>query len=211
MMIESQYPGGIYMKKIITVSRQFGSGGRSIGKAVAQELGFDYYDSELVERVAKETGFDPEYIADAGEYAPGRSMLSYAFTSGAPHGTAGHAGAADYLWAAQCRVILELAEKGNCVIVGRCADYILRERDDCLNVFVYADKKYRADRIVSLYGVRDKSPEKRLDEKDGKRRINYKYFTGREWGVPQNYHVSLDSGYFGQEETAHIIAALAKK
>ena len=197
-------------KKIITVSREFGSGGRSIGKLVAEKLGYDYYDSELVERVAQETGFSADYIADAGEYAPGRSMLSYAFSSGTPH-TGASMNATDYLWATQCRIINELAEKGNCVIVGRCADYILRQREDCLNVFIHADKGYKAKRIVELYGVTDKSPEKRLNEKDGKRKVNYKYFTGREWGIPENYHICLNSGYFGAEVCADIIAELAKK
>ena len=197
-------------KKIITVSREFGSGGRSIGKLVAEKLGYDYYDSELVERVAKETGFSAEYIADAGEYAPGRSMLSYAFSSGTSH-TGASMNATDYLWAAQCRVITEIAEKGNCVIVGRCADYILRNREDCLNVFIHADKDYKAKRIVELYGVTDKSPEKRLNEKDGKRKVNYKYFTGREWGIPENYHICLNSGYFGNDVCADIIADLVKK
>lgn len=197
-------------KKIITISREFGSGGRSIGKLVAEKLGYKYYDSELVERVAKETGFSAEYIADAGEYAPGRSMLSYAFSSGTPH-TGASMNAADYLWATQCRVIMEIAEKGNCVIVGRCADYILRSREDCLNVFIHADKDYKAKRIVELYGVTDKSPEKRLNEKDGKRKVNYKYFTGREWGNPENYHICLNSGYFGNDACADIIADLAKK
>ena len=198
------------MKKIITVSREFGSGGRSIGKLVAEKLGYDYYDSELVERVAQETGFSADYIADAGEYAPGRSMLSYAFSSGTPH-TGASMNATDYLWATQCRIINELAEKGNCVIVGRCADYILRQREDCLNVFIHADKDYKAKRIVELYGVTDKSPEKRLNEKDGKRKVNYKYFTGREWGIPENYHICLNSAYFGAEICAEIIADLAKK
>lgn len=197
-------------KKIITISREFGSGGRSIGKAVAEKLGFDYYDSELAQRVAEETGFSAEYIADAGEYAPGKSMLSYAFSSGTPH-TGTPMNATDYLWAAQCRIIKELAEKGNCVIVGRCADYILRDRDDCLHVFIHADKAYKAKRIVELYGVTDKSPEKRLADKDAKRKVNYKYFTGREWGNIENYHICLNSALFGQDVCADIIADAAKK
>ena len=198
------------MKKIITISRQFGSGGRSIAKAVAEKLGYDYYDSELVERVAKETGFSQEYIADAGEYAPGRSILSYALSNSTPH-SGSVMNATDYLWSTQCRIIMEIADKGNCVIVGRCADYILRNREDCLNVFIYADTAYKAKRIVELYGVTDKSPEKRLADKDGKRRVNYKYFTGREWGEAENYHISLNSAYFGQDKCAEIIADLAKK
>lgn len=197
-------------KKIITVSRQFGSGGRSIGKEIAKKLGYAYYDSELVKKVAEETGFDPSYIADAGEYAPGKSMLSYAFSSAAPHGAGSSMSASDYLWATQSRIIAEIAEKGNCVIVGRCADYILRDRDDCLNIFIHASKKYRAERIVELYGERDKSPEKRLDEKDGKRRVNYKYFTGREWGETENYHISLDSGVIGHDECVDIICKIVE-
>lgn len=197
-------------KKIITVSRQFGSGGRSIGKEIAEKLGFDYYDSELVEKVAKETGFDPSYIADAGEYAPGRSMLSYAFSSAIPHGAGNSMSASDYLWATQSRIITELAEKGNCVIVGRCADYILRDREDCLNIFIHASKEYRAKRIVELYGERDKSPLKRLDEKDTKRRVNYKYFTGREWGVTENYHIALDSGVIGHENCVDIVCDIVE-
>lgn len=199
------------MKKIITVSRQFGSGGRSIAKLVAESLGYDYYDSELVQKVAEETGFDPSYIADAGEYAPGRSILSYALGSMSPHGNANHMNASDYLWSAQCRIINELAEKGNCVIVGRCADFILRDREDCLNVFIHADKDYKAKRIVELYGVRDKSPVKRLEEKDTKRAVNYKYFTGREWGNIENYHISLDSSRLGSELCVKIITEIAKK
>ena len=159
------------MTKIITISREFGSGGRSIGKLVAERLGWEYYNSELVDRVAKETGFDPSYVADAGEYAPGKSMLSYALASSTPRGASGAMNAANYLWAAQCKIIMELAEKGNCVIVGRCADYILRERDDCFNVFVYANEGYKTKRIVELYGETDKAPAKRLAEKDAKRKV----------------------------------------
>ncbi len=199
------------MKKIITVSRQFGSGGRSIAKLVAESLGYDYYDSELVQKVAEETGFDPSYIADAGEYAPGRSILSYALGNMNPHGNANHMNASDYLWVTQCRIINELAEKGNCVIVGRCADFILRDREDCLNVFIHADKNYKAKRIVELYGVRDKSPHKRLEEKDAKRAVNYKYFTGREWGNAQNYHIALDSSKLSNELCVKIITDIAKE
>lgn len=194
-------------KKIITVSRQFGSGGRSIAKAVAKKLGYDYYDSELVLKVAEETGFDPSYIAEAGEYAPGKSMFSYAFSSS--HGAGNATSASDYLWAAQSRIIMDLAQKGNCVIVGRCADYILRNREDCLNVFIHASKEYKAKRIVELYGMTDKSPEKRLDEKDTKRKVNYKYFTGKEWGVTENYHISLDSGVIGHDKCVEIICSVA--
>ena len=106
--------------------------------------------------------------------------------------------------------INDLAEKGNCVIVGRCADYILRKREDCLNVFVLANEDYKAKRIVELYGVRDESPEKRLEEKDARRKVNYKYFTGREWGVASNYHLCLDSGVLGAQKCVDIICEAAE-
>lgn len=99
----------------------------------------------------------------------------------------------------------EVAEKGACVIVGRCADYVLRERKDCLNVFVYADKKLRAERIVKQYGENEVEPEKRLSDKDKKRKLNYKYFTEREWGKRQNYHLSIDSGFLGIDKFVALI------
>ena len=122
--------------KVITVGREFGSGGRSVGKAVAAALGWDYYDQELVRHVAEKTGFAERYIEETGEYSASKSRLAYAFSSvGSPEVMNGLS-ASDYLWTVQRKVILDLAEKGNCVIVGRCADYILEDRDDVLNVFV---------------------------------------------------------------------------
>ncbi len=199
------------MKKVITFSRQFGSGGRSIAREVAERLGYACYNEELVEMVAKETGFDPSYIVDAGEYAPGKSLLSYALSSASTHSGSHNLSASDYLWSAQCRIINELAEKGNCVIVGRCANYILRERTDCLNVFIYADDSYRQKRILELYGEREDSAEKRINDKDTRRKVNYKYFTGKSWGDMRNYHLCLDSSAIGHDTCVDIIASLAQK
>ena len=113
---------------------------------------------------------------------------------------------ADYLWNAQCNVILELAEKGPCVIVGRNADYILKDRPDALHVYLSADSAFRAKRIVELYGEREgKSPEARLNEKDKRRRVNYQHYTGRTWGLSQNYDICLRTSTIGMEESAKII------
>ncbi len=195
--------------KIITISREFGSGGRSIGKAVAEQLDIPYYDKELIKAVAEKTGFHPKYIEEAGEYAPGRTEFSLlpAF-SGLPGAIDGMS-AADFLWVMQCQVIRELADKGPCVIVGRCADYVLKERDDCLHVFIHAPKPYRADRIVRLYGESEKAPEQRLDDKDKRRSVNYAHFTGREWGASRNYDVCLNSGRLGEDACVRLIVALA--
>lgn len=193
-------------KKIITISREFGSGGRTIGKMVAEKLGYDFYDKELIEKIAAESGFNEKYIEEQGEYAPSKNSFAYAFVGRDINGMS----MSDYIYSMQRKVILELAEKGNCVIVGRCADYILRDRADCLNVFVHADMDKRADRIVNRYGETDKAPEKRLMDKDRKRKINYKYYTGQEWGMSQNYHISLNSGEIGIDKCVQIITDLSK-
>lgn len=193
------------MVKIITISREFGSGGRTIGKEVASQLGIPCYDKELIEKIAEETGYAKEFIEIEGEHAPNTSKLSYMFLGRGIDGLAN----ADHIWMAQEKVIKELAEKGPCVIVGRCADYILKDRKDCMHVFIYADQEFKADRIVQKYGERTLNPEKRLAEKDKKRKLNYKYFTEREWGKRQNYQMCLDSGYLGIEKTAALIVAAA--
>lgn len=195
------------MKKIITISREFGSGGRSIGKLVAEKLGVSYYDGELIEILAEETGFSKEYIEQNGEYSPGNSRFSYAFVGRNIDGMS----ITDYLWFEQQKKILEIAEKGPCVIVGRCADYILRERNDVFNVFIHAPVAERAKRIVEVYGETDVAPEKRLREKDRKRAVNYKYYTDEEWGRAKQYHLTLDSSVFGIEGCAQLIAELSQK
>ena len=196
-------------KRIITVSRQFGSGGRTIAKQVAQRLGYDYYDKELIKKVAEQTNFDPAYIEEMGEYAPGKTLFSFspAF-SGSPH-VMGGMSAYDYLWVVQRNAILEIAEKGNCVIVGRCSDFILKDREDCLNAFICAPMEYRAERIVRLYGESEKKPMERLKDKDARRSVNYKHFTGREWGDCLNYDLTLNSAKLGEEQCVEMIVGAA--
>ena len=198
-------------KKIITISREFGSGGRTIGHLVAEKLGIPFYDKELVEHIALESGFDPRFVEEHGEHAPGKSLLSYAFAPQGVPGVMHGLSSADFLWNIQCNVILQLAEKGPCVIVGRNADYILKDRKDCLHAFIHADMDFRAERIVRLYGDSEKKPEARLQEKDKRRRVNYQHYTGRTWGMSQNYDISLCSSTIGIEECADMIVAMANK
>ena len=159
------------MNHIITISREFGSGGRTVGKKVAEQLGIPCYDSEL-------RAFGPTNE--------------------------------DILWEIQCRVISELAEKGPCVIVGRCADYILQDKAKCLKVFIHADMAFRAKRIVEVYGEREQSPEQRLRDKDKRRAAYHRFYTNMKWGYAQNYHITLDSGELGIDKCADIIADLYK-
>lgn len=197
-------------KKIITISREFGSGGRTIGRIVAEKLGIPFYDKELVEQVSLESGFAPTFVEEHGEHSPGTSFFSYAFAPQGIPGIMNGLSSADFLWHIQCNVILQLAEKGPCVIVGRNADYILKDRKDCIHAYIHADLAYRADRIVRLYGESEKSPEARLQEKDKRRRVNYLHYTGQEWGTAQNYDICLNSAAVGIEECAEIIVKMVK-
>ncbi len=197
-------------KKIITISREFGSGGRTIGHKVAEKLGIPFYDKELVDHIAMESGFAPQYVEEHGEHSPGKSFFSYAFAHHGVPGVMNGLSTADFLWNIQCNVILQLAEKGPCVIVGRNADYILKDRKDCLHAFIHADMDFRADRIVRLYGESEKSPEARLQEKDKRRRVNYQHYTGRAWGTAQNYDICLSSSTIGIDECVDIIVAMAQ-
>lgn len=190
--------------RIITISREFGSGGRTIGKEAAAKLGIPCYDQELIERIAGESGFTKQYIEERGEYASHGSWLASALSDRDFNGHSNQ----DALWTAQRKVILELSEKGPCVIVGRCADYILKDRADCLTVFIYADMEKRAERIVRQYGERTETPEKRLKDKDKRRAAYYQFYTGMKWGMVHNYHIALDSGNLGIDKCVEVIAGL---
>ena len=197
-------------KKIITISREFGSGGRTIGHQVAEALGIPFYDKELVEQVALESGFAPKFVEEHGEHSPGSSIFSYAFAPQGVPGVMNGLSTADFLWNIQCNVILQLAEKGPCVIVGRNADYILKDRPDCLHAFIHANIDARAERIVRLYGESEKSPQTRLNEKDKRRRVNYQHYTGRTWGQAQNYDICLDSSVLGIKTCTEILIKLMR-
>ncbi len=197
-------------KRIITISREFGSAGRTIGRLLAEKLDIPFYDKELVEHIALESGFAPNYVEEHGEHAPGSSIFAYAFAQQSVPGIMNGLSTADFLWNVQCNVILQLAEKGPCVIVGRNADYILKDREDCLHAFIHADTAFRTDRIVRLYGESEKSPEARLNEKDKRRKVNYHHYTGRDWGASENYDICLNSGKIGIENCVDILYNIIK-
>ncbi len=194
------------MKKIITISREFGSGGRTIGKHLAEELGVPCYDSEIIEKVAIESGFAEEYIKDKGEYTHPSLLMSLLTNRSIYTGPTNE----DKIWLIQCKVIKELAEKGPCVIIGRCADYILRERDDVMKVFVFADLEARAKRIVEIYGEMEDAPIKRLREKDKRRAAYYHHYTDMDWGASRNYDICLNSSFVGIDECVKILKDIAQ-
>ena len=199
-------------KSIITISREFGSGGRTIGRQVAEKLGYKFYDAEIIDRVIEKSGLSREIVEKYDEYATHKSSFLYSIainsanaSSDSYHGSS----FASQVHIAQIQVINEIAKEGNCVIIGRGADYILRDRDDVLNVFVYADMKFKCDRVLDLYGATDKKIEDRIKDKDTKRRVFYRSFSMREWGVYQNYHMMLDSGMIGLDRCADMICDVA--
>ena len=189
--------------RIVTISREFGSGGRTIGRKLAEELEIPCYDSELIGEIARQSGFAESYVRRVDESSPGGWAASL-FSSNRAFGPTNK----DYLWEIQRKVILELAEKGPCVIVGRCADYLLRDTAPCLTVFVHADLPFRAERIVRVYGERAESPEDRIREKDKRRAAYHRFYTDMKWGYAKNYQVSLDSGKLGIDTCVSILKAL---
>lgn len=188
-------------KKIITISREFGSGGRFIGETLAKELGFSFYDKDIIEQVAEKTGLSSKFIAERGEYAPKNSIFSYSFIGRNMQGGS----VDDYIYQAQRNIICEIAQKGNCVIVGRCADFILNDRNDVFNVFIHSNETAKCKRIIELYDKSEKEAIALMKNTDKKRSINYTYYTDQVWGNVRNYALCLDSGILGYEKCVQII------
>ena len=193
-------------KNIITISRQFGSGGRFIGEEVAKQLGISYYDKNIIEKIAEKSGLDPEYIEKNGELSPGRGVFAYAFSGRDLTGKS----VEDELYEVQRKIILELVQKGPCVIIGRNADYILRDRDDVVNVFICGNQPEKQQRICKLYDVSEKEAIKLMKEVDKRRMANYNFYTDQKWGQASNYSLCLNSSQLGYELCEKIIRECVK-
>ena len=195
-------------KKVITVSREFGSGGREIGRKLAQALGIAYYDHEIVTELIRRTNLAEEYIRSIEEKNP---VPVFAVTTGHTFLSIGNPLAEQQVsvLSEEGRIILEMAEKSDCVIVGRRADYILRDKNP-LKLFIYADMEWKKDRIVNLYGETDVDIEKRILEKDKRRKAYYKYYTDRKWNRAANYHISLESSELGIDTCVEILKSIVK-
>jgi cytidylate kinase len=202
------------MYRIITISREFGSAGKTIGEKIAEKLGYAYCDEELTRRMAKETGFNEKFVEHEGGYIPnmtGTNWFNFVLASRGAEWVMNGMSVHDYLWAVQKKVILELAEEGPCVIVSHTADYILKDRNDCLAVFIHSGMNDRKERIIKHEGGEQaENPEKMLYKKDKNRKVYYKYYSGQEWGMAQNYHITLNRGVIGIEKCVDIIVDLAK-
>ena len=213
------------MKKIITISREYGSGGRSIGKKVAEKLGFSFYDSEIIDMAAEASGLSKEFITRTEQSIS--SGLLYTLLLGTSYASPGTTGLpttartsmnvplADQVFNAQRQVVIDLAKKGPCVIVGRCADYILTHTDeidsnDVFNVFIYAPLEFKAKRAVELKGLAEENARKDVKLIDKRRANHYNTFTEQTWGDRKYYHALLNSSLFGIDATADIIVNLVQ-
>ena len=188
-------------KRIITISREFGSGGRFIGEEVAKKLGIAYYDKNIINEIAEKSGLSPEYIQENAELSPKKGLFAYAFAGRDITGKS----VEDLVYEAQRKVILELAEKESCVIIGRNADYILNDRDDVLNVFIHGDTPEKIQRITRLYNVEEQKAVKMMVDIDKRRMANYNFYTNQKWGKASNYTLCLNSSKLGYDRCEKII------
>ena len=193
-------------KRIITISREFGSGGRFIGEEVAKKLGIAYYDKNIIGQIAEKSGLSPEYIQENAELSPKKGLFAYAFSGRDITGKS----VEDMVYEAQRNIILELAEKEPCVIIGRNADYILKDREDVLNVFIHGDMPEKIKRITGLYNVKEKEVVKMMADTDKRRRTNYNFYTDQNWGKASNYTLCLNSSQLGYDRCEMIIMECVK-
>ena len=193
-------------KRIITISREFGSGGRFIGEEVAKKLGIAYYDKNIIGQIAEKSGLSPEYIQENAELSPKKGLFAYAFSGRDITGKS----VEDMVYETQRNIILGLAEKEPCVIIGRNADYILKERDDVLNVFIHGDMPEKIKRITGLYNVKEKEAVKMMADTDKRRRTNYNFYTDQNWGKASNYTLCLNSSQLGYDRCEMIIMECVK-
>ena len=193
-------------KRIITISREFGSGGRFIGEEVAKKLGIAYYDKNIIYEIAETSGLSPEYIRENAELSPKKGLFAYAFAGRDITGTS----VADMVYEAQRKVILELVEKEPCVIIGRNADYILKDRDDVLNVFIHGNMPEKIQRICRLYNAEKQEAVKMMADIDKRRMANYNFYTNQSWGKASNYTLCLNSSQIGYDRCEKIIMECSK-
>jgi cytidylate kinase len=197
-------------KYVITIGRQFGSGGRAIGEKLAKKLSIPFYDKELISLAAKESGTDPDVFKNIDETATNSllysiSMGMYSFGNGAL--AMGDLPVNDKLYLLQHQIIKDLACKGPCVIVGRCADYILKDHPHCVNVFIYADMEYRKKRAIGAHDIEEKRAEHIINKTDKTRANYYSFYSGQKWGMPQNYDLCINSAKLSDDEIVELICS----
>ena len=196
----------------VTIAREYGSGGREIGEKVAELLGFKFVDRELVTLASEESGFHTDVIEKIDEKATNSLLYTLAMGSniyGAPHVNYNvNVPLNDKLFMHQSDIIKSLVDEDNCVIVGRCADYVLSEHKNRISVFLYGDMDCKIKRVIERHDdIKTEEEAKKLIEKTDKRRMNYyNFYTGKRWGRFENYHLAINTSVLGIEGTARVIA-----
>lgn len=201
-------------KTVITIGREFGSGGREIGEKLAKTLGIPFYDKELISLAAKESGMSKEIFEAVDEQATNSllySMVVGAYALGSRVSTISEMSLNDKLFLIQSNIIKKIAQRGACVIVGRCADYVLRESPQCLNVFIYGEMPQKIERIEKLYQLPAKKAEEIIIKSDKRRKSYYNYYTGLKWGRVENYDLCLNSSTLGTDGCAELLSKLIEK
>ena len=198
------------MKKIITITRQFGSGGREIGRKLAEAYDIPFYDNEIISQAAKDTGF-AEAAFERAEYKASNSLL-YSIAMGMnvfSSQDVGFSGLSldDRIFLAQSKVIRDVAEKGPCVIVGKCADYILKDKENVVNLFISATLDFRIRRAVEVDGVAEAKSAETVMKKDKSRANYYKYHSGERWDNVLNYDMAIRSDLCGIDGTVACLKA----
>jgi cytidylate kinase len=184
-------------KFIVTIGREYGSGGRIIGKKLAEALGVNFYDNEVIDMIVSKSGLTNETVKKLdGQRTSSFLYSTFMSTQTAP--------LSDKIFFAQSKVIKELAEKESFVIVGRCGDYVLKDVENCLNIFIYAPMEDRIKRIQEVYDEKLNNYESYIKKQDKKRSDYYNYFTPNKWGDRSNYHLMIDSS-IGIDSTVKML------
>ena len=194
---------------IITISRQYGSGGRFIGRKLAEALDIPFYDKELITMSAEESGMSKEIFEKADEKAANSLLYTLSMNAYLLHGMAGVPDLPlnDKVFLVQSEVIRKLAAKGPCVIVGRCADYVLQENPNCVNVYIYSDMEDRVSRATTYYNLSADRAQEQIQKTDKKRAAYYNFYTNLKWGRAENYDLSLNSAKIGVDGCVEVISS----
>ncbi len=187
---------------IITVSREYGSGGRYVARLIADKLGIKFYDKDFVVKLAKETGLSEEYIEE--------NEQKRTFGANLDNVVAGELSSSDELFIKESELIKEIAQKESAVIVGRCSDFILKDMDNVIKVFIYSNEENKVKRAIEFYGLDEENAKKEIKRIDKQRANHYKHYTGKEWKDSDNYDICINSDTFGVEKSAEIICDMLK-
>ena len=201
-------------KKIVTISRQYGSGGRYIGENLAKAMGVPCYDEKLIDMVAKESGFAQSFVAEKGERMTGSLLFNIASSLSFANNvfsTNNGVTLQDEIYFTQNRIIKELADKGPCVIVGRCADYVLGDYSNVINTFIYAYKDDRLNRIMDIYKLTEKQAADKIKKTDRERKLYYEARTGREWGGIESNSMLFNTSLLGIDGVTDALEAIYRK